>query len=149
MAIDLLNIARQGVLASQSQVSVTSNNINNVNTLGYHRQVATQAATESQRLGNSFYGTGTYVSDVKRVYNEFAARELRIGQTSLSAAEASYLKMSELDQLYSQIGKMVPAGLNDFFASMNSIADLPTDIAIRSSTLGSAQSLAKTLGLRR
>ena len=145
MAIDLLNIARQGVLASQSQLGVTSNNIANANTLGYHRQVATQATTESQRLGNSFYGTGTYVSDVKRVYNEFAARELRIGQTSLSAAETSYTKMSELDQLYSQIGKMVPAGLNDFFASMNSIADLPTDMAIRSSALGSAQNLAKTL----
>ncbi|MCW3173588.1 flagellar hook-associated protein FlgK [Shewanella subflava] len=145
MAIDLLNIARQGVLASQSQLGVTSNNIANANTQGYHRQVATQAATESQRLGNSFYGTGTYVSDVKRVYNEFAARELRIGQTSLSAAETSYIKMSELDQLYSQIGKMVPAGLNDVFANINSIADLPTDIGIRNGALSSMQQLAKTM----
>ncbi|QIR13975.1 flagellar hook-associated protein FlgK [Shewanella aestuarii] len=145
MAIDLLNIARTGVLASQSQLAVTSNNIANANTLGYHRQVATQASTESQRLGNSFMGTGTYVSDVKRVYNEFAARELRIGQTSLSAAEATYSKMSELDQLYSQIGKMVPQGLNDFFASINSIADLPTDLGIRSGALSSAENLAKTL----
>ncbi|AZG72652.1 flagellar hook-associated protein FlgK [Shewanella livingstonensis] len=145
MSIDLLNIARTGVQASQAQLGVTSNNIANANTEGYNRQVATQASTESQRLGNNFYGTGTYVSDVKRVYNEFAARELRIGQTSMSAAETSYSKLSELDEIYSQIGKMVPENLNNFFASINSVADLPTDLGIRSNSLSSAQQLAAGL----
>ncbi|MBB1428527.1 flagellar hook-associated protein FlgK [Shewanella sp. SG44-2] len=142
MSIDLLNIARTGVQASQAQLGVTSNNIANANTEGYNRQVATQSSLESQRLGNSFYGTGTYVSDVKRVYNEFAARELRIGQTSMSAAETSYNKLSELDEIYSQIGKMVPENLNNFFASINSVADLPTDLGIRTNSLSSAQQLA-------
>jgi flagellar hook-associated protein 1 FlgK len=82
------------------------------------------------------------VSDVKRVYNEFAARELRIGQTSMSAAETSYSKLSELDQIYSQIGKMMPENLNDFFASINNVADLPTDLGIRGSSLSSAEQLA-------
>ncbi|MBB1320142.1 flagellar hook-associated protein FlgK [Shewanella sp. SR43-8] len=145
MSIDLLNIARTGVQASQAQLGVTSNNIANANTAGYNRQVATQSSLESQRLGNNFYGTGTYVSDVKRVYNEFAARELRIGQTSMSAAETSYSKLSELDQIYSQIGKMVPANLNNFFASINNVADLPTDLGIRGSSLSSAEQLAAGL----
>ncbi|MEH6733325.1 MAG: flagellar hook-associated protein FlgK [Shewanella sp.] len=145
MSIDLLNIARTGVQASQAQLGVTSNNIANANTEGYNRQVATQSSLESQRLGNNFYGTGTYVSDVKRVYNEFAARELRIGQTSMSAAETSYSKLSELDQIYSQIGKMVPENLNNFFASINSVADLPTDLGIRTNSLSSAQQLAAGL----
>ena len=145
MSVDLLNIARTGVQASQAQLGVTSNNIANANTEGYNRQVATQASTESQRYGNNFYGTGTYVSDVKRVYNEFAARELRIGQTSMSAAETSYSKLSELDEIYSQIGKMVPENLNNFFASINSVADLPTDLGIRSNSLSSAQQLAAGL----
>ncbi|MGI2038577.1 flagellar hook-associated protein FlgK [Shewanella frigidimarina] len=145
MSIDLLNIARTGVQASQAQLGVTSNNIANANTEGYNRQVATQSSLESQRLGNNFYGTGTYVSDVKRVYNEFAARELRIGQTSMSAAETSYSKLSELDQIYSQIGKMVPENVNNFFASINSVADLPTDLGIRTNSLSSAQQLAAGL----
>ena len=145
MSIDLLNIARTGVQASQAQLGVTSNNIANANTAGYNRQVATQSSLESQRLGNNFYGTGTYVSDVKRVYNEFAARELRIGQTSMSAAETSYSKLSELDQIYSQIGKMVPENLNNFFASINNVADLPTDLGIRGSSLSSAEQLAAGL----
>jgi flagellar hook-associated protein 1 FlgK len=145
MSIDLLNIARTGIQASQAQLGVTSNNIANANTEGYNRQVATQASSQSQHLGNNFYGTGTYVSDVKRVYNEFAARELRIGQTSMSAAETSYSKLSELDQIYAQVGKMVPENLNNFFASINSVADLPSDLGIRSSSLSSAQQLARGL----
>ncbi|MEH6465850.1 MAG: flagellar hook-associated protein FlgK [Shewanella psychromarinicola] len=145
MSIDLLNIARTGIQASQAQLGVTSNNIANANTEGYNRQVATQASSQSQHLGNNFYGTGTYVSDVKRVYNEFAARELRIGQTSMSAAETSYSKLSELDQIYAQVGQMVPENLNNFFASINSVADLPSDLGIRSSSLSSAQQLASGL----
>ncbi|MCE9686682.1 flagellar hook-associated protein FlgK [Shewanella sp. AS16] len=145
MSIDLLNIARTGVMASQSQLGLTSNNITNANTAGYHRQVATQATLESQQLGGHFYGAGTYVSDVKRIYNDYAARELRIGQTGLGAAEASHSKLSELDQLFSVIGKAVPQGLNDFFSSINSLADLPADLGVRGGMLASAGQLADSL----
>lgn len=145
MSIDLLNIARTGVLASQAQLGVTSNNIANVNTEGYNRQVATQATHLSQRSGNSFYGTGTYVSSVKRVYNEYAARELRIGQTAKGAAEVTHTKMSELDQLFSQIGKAVPQSLNDLFSNINSLADLPGDLGIRGGVLSSASQMASAI----
>ncbi|MDO6774751.1 flagellar hook-associated protein FlgK [Shewanella sp. 3_MG-2023] len=145
MAIDLLNIARSGVMAAQSQMGVTSNNIANANTVGYHRQVAEQSSLGSQQIGSSFYGTGTYVSDVKRVYNEYAARELRIGQTSMSGAETRYSKMNEMDQLFSQIGAMVPASLNDFFTSINNVGDLPTDLGMRNNMLSSAGQVANSL----
>lgn len=145
MAIDLLNIARTGVLASQSQLGVTSNNIANANTEGYHRQVAQQSSTDSQMLGGNYYGTGTYVSDVKRIYNDYAARELRIGQTARGEAQATYDKMSELDQLYSQIGKIVPQSLNSLFAGMDAVANIPSDIGIRGTALGSAEQLAKSI----
>lgn len=145
MSMDLLNIARTGVLASQAQLAVTSNNIANANTQGYHRQVAEQSSLDSQRLGDHFYGAGTYISDVKRIYNEYAARELRIGQTSASEAQTTQTKMSELDQLFSQIGKSIPQGLNDLFASLNSLADLPDDMGIRGTVLGSAGQLADNL----
>ncbi|QBF81757.1 flagellar hook-associated protein FlgK [Shewanella maritima] len=145
MAVDLLNIARTGVLASQSQLAVTSNNIANVNTNGYHRQVATQSALESQYLGGNFLGTGSYVNDVKRIYNDYAARELRIGQTASSAAQTSYSKLSELDQLFSKVGSMVSGGLNNFFSSINSVADLPTDLGLRNNVIDSAGQLATSL----
>ncbi|KFZ36912.1 flagellar hook protein FlgK [Shewanella mangrovi] len=145
MAIDLLSIARTGVLAAQSQLGVTSNNISNVNTEGYNRQVANQVTDNSYYLGGNYYGTGTYVNDVKRIYNEFAAREMRSSQTALSAAETTHDKLSQLDELFSKVGIAVPSSLNDFYASLNSLADLPDDAGIRQNVLTSANQLATSL----
>ncbi|WOT06238.1 flagellar hook-associated protein FlgK [Shewanella youngdeokensis] len=145
MAMDLLSIARTGVQASQSQLAVTSNNIANANTEGYNRQVASQASLESHQLGNEFYGTGTYISDVKRVYNDYATRELRIGQTTSSEANTTYSKVSELDQLFSKIGSAVPTSLNNLFSGINSLADVPDDIGLRDSMLSNATQLANNV----
>lgn len=145
MSMDLLNIARSGVLASQSQLAITSNNIANANTEGYNRQVVSQSSLESQKLGSKFYGTGTYVSDVKRVYNDYAARELRIGKTGVSESKTTHSKMSELDQLFSQVGKVVPASLNSFFAGINSLADTPDDKGLRDALLTNAKGLSNSV----
>ncbi|MCG9697165.1 flagellar hook-associated protein FlgK [Shewanella sp. Isolate11] len=145
MSMDILNIARSGVMASQSQLAVTSNNIANANTVGYHRQVAEQSTLGAQRLDGNFYGSGTYISDVKRIYNDYAARELRIGQTAFSEAQTTQTKMSELDQLFSQIGKAVPDSLAQLFSGINSLADLTGDIGVRNGVLGNAAQLATSL----
>jgi len=145
MAVDLLNIARTGILAAQSQLAVTSNNITNANTAGYSRQVAQQTSFESQKMGGSFYGAGTYISDVKRIYNEYASRELRIGQNAVSEAQTRLTKLSEMDELFSKIGISIPLELNDFFTSLNSLADLPDDTGIRGIVIASAQQLASSL----
>lgn len=141
MAIDLLNIARSGVVAAQGQLGVTSNNIANVNTTGYNRQVANQVADQSYNLGGNYYGTGSYVNDVKRIYNEYAARELRISQTSLSHAETMNGKLSGLDELFSQVGNSITTSLNDLYENLNSLADLPNDTGIRQSVLTTAEQL--------
>ncbi|MGL5046444.1 MAG: flagellar hook-associated protein FlgK, partial [Shewanella sp.] len=145
MANDLFSIAQSGIMASQAQLGVTSNNIANVHTTGYHRQVAIQGATESQHLGGQFYGTGAYVAEVKRIYNDYASRELRIGQTGLCAAETSLTKLNEMDQLFSQIGKAVPKSLTDLFDTLNSLGDQPQDIGIRNAILTTAAQLSSSL----
>ncbi|MGB0893983.1 MAG: flagellar hook-associated protein FlgK [Parashewanella sp.] len=145
MASDLLSIGRTGLQASQIQLGVTSNNIANVNTEGYHRQVGTQSALHATKIGNHYVGTGSYVSDVKRIYNDFAARELRIGQTGLSEAQTKLSKLSEMDELYSKIGKAIPDSLTDLQSNINRLGDNPDDIGVRTSILSTAKHLAKSV----
>ncbi|WP_299008955.1 flagellar hook-associated protein FlgK [uncultured Shewanella sp.] len=145
MAVDLLNIARTGVQAAQSQLAVTSNNITNANTEGYNRQVASQSSLDAQSFGGNFYGTGTYISDVKRIYNDYAVKELRIGQTAVSAAQTRYTKASQLDQLYSSAGQATVQGLNDLYTSVNSLADSPDDLGLRTNVLAQAEQLASSM----
>lgn len=145
MAIDLLTIARQGVLASQTQLGVTGNNIANLNTEGYHRQAVDQSAAEAQKLGRFFVGTGAYINDVRRIFDEFAFKELRYGQTMLSQAESEQLKLGELDQLFSKMGSSVPQSLNALYSDLANLADLPDDLGVRQGVLNSAKQLTNTI----
>ncbi|MGL5372675.1 MAG: flagellar basal body protein, partial [Plesiomonas shigelloides] len=63
---DLLQLGMSGVLANQAQLRVTGNNINNVNTIGYSRQVAVQTTNGTQYQGNLQFGTGVNITEVRR-----------------------------------------------------------------------------------
>ncbi|SHI09152.1 flagellar hook-associated protein FlgK [Ferrimonas marina] len=139
---DMMSIARSGILAAQQRLGVTSNNIANVGTDGYNRQVVEQQTQQSQLLGGHFVGTGTYVADIKRVYNEYAQRELVLANSELSQAETQYTKLSELDQVFSVVGQSIPNSLNNLFENVNNLADMPTDLAVRENMLTSAGQLA-------
>ncbi|WP_028116678.1 flagellar hook-associated protein FlgK [Ferrimonas senticii] len=139
---DLMNIARSGVQAAQARINVASNNIANIGTDGYHRQDASQVTQKSERYGESFMGTGTYVSEISRAYNSFAERELTVSSSNYGQAKLSNDKLAELDKLVSSAGRSVPNGLNQLFGNLNNVADMPMDTAVRQNALTSAEQLA-------
>ncbi len=67
------NTAVKGLLASQRSLYITNHNINNINTKGYTRQLASQRATTPYDLpgGIGYLGTGTEIYDISRVRNSY------------------------------------------------------------------------------
>ena len=68
-----LNIAYSGLLASNAALNTTSNNIANVETEGYSRQKAEQAAANAIRVFNTYgcAGAGVDVIAIERVRDHF------------------------------------------------------------------------------
>lgn len=68
-----LNIAYSGLLASNAALNTTSNNISNVETTGYSRQKAEQAAANALRVFTTYgcAGAGVDVIAIERVRDEF------------------------------------------------------------------------------
>lgn len=132
---DLMNIGRSGVMAAQKQMQVTSNNIANVGTEGYSRQVAEQRTSQSLFIAGSFAGSGTYVADVKRIYNSYAMRELHLSTSQLSYANMSWRKADELNQVFSVSGDAIPESMNNAFKAINNMADIPNDLSARDNVL--------------
>ncbi|BDY04016.1 flagellar hook-associated protein FlgK [Ferrimonas sp. YFM] len=132
---DLMNIGRSGVMSAQKQLQVTSNNIANVGTEGYSRQVAEQRTSESLFMAGSFVGTGSYVADVKRIYNSYATRELNLATSQLSYANMSWRKADELNQVFSVSGDAIPESMNNAFKAINNMADIPNDLSARDNVL--------------
>lgn len=68
-----LNIAYTGLLASNAALNTTSNNISNIETKGYSKQVVTQTAANALRTYTTFgcSGSGVDVQSIDRLRDEF------------------------------------------------------------------------------
>ena len=145
MALDLLNIGMSGLRTSQKQLNVTSHNITNVNTPGYSRQSAEQKADDAHWIGGSQYGTGAYIDNVRRAYDQFAARELTNSTTQLHQANESHAQLAVMDEYISNNASKTVDSMNDFYDSVKSLADHPNDLGSRKAVLENAQLVSQTV----
>ena len=89
---DVLSIATSGLRTAQSLVSVTSDNIANVNTPGYARKVASQ----SEIVANGA-GAGVQIDGIVRAANQFlqTASLQANSQSRQASVNSSYLDQAQ------------------------------------------------------
>ena len=143
MGVDLLQLGVSGLLSSQQQLSTTGHNIANVNNEGYSRQRIIQETTNPFRSGSDFMGTGSKIKEVQRVFDQFRYNEVVFNQTTNSGAQTMANKLGRLDETMSLIGPNITKSLNDLFAAVNSLVDVPGDIGLREVMLAKADTLAQ------
>ena len=141
--MSLLSIGLSGLNASQTALSTTGNNITNVDTAGYTRQQSMQVSSAAQFSGRYYVGTGTTVQDVRRMYSEFLANQLR-GATAVNSDAQTYLsQVNQVDSLLSDSTTGLSSVMQNFFASLQTAAGTPTDSASRQLVLTQAKNLAQ------
>ncbi|WP_309677795.1 flagellar hook-associated protein FlgK, partial [Pseudomonas sp.] len=140
--MSLLNIGMSGLAAGQSSLMTTGNNIANVDTAGYSRQQSVQSTKGSVQYGNVFIGTGTTLSDVRRVYNSYLDAQLQT-TTSLNSDAQAYLgQATQVDKLLSDSGTGISKTLQSFFSSLQTLSANSNDSAARQALLTNAQGLS-------
>lgn len=98
MAFFEFNIAMSGLFAAQRGMQVTSNNITNVNTKGYSRQVLSQqASTPLSGIGVGMTGTGVSVTGVNRVRDSYIDMKLwsqnpKLGEYNIKVTQNSVVE---------------------------------------------------------
>ncbi len=142
MAAGIYGTGVSGLQAAQRSLAVASHNIANVNTDGYSRQRADLVAREPQRLGNNFVGTGVRVDEIKRLYDDFSALQIRNGQAGVEQASVYHTLSSQVDNLIADPSAGLLPSVQEFFAAVQSVADAPTSIPERQVLLSKAQGLA-------
>lgn len=142
MAIDMYQTGVSGLLAAQSQLATTGHNIANVNTEGYNRQRVEQLATDSLYSGGQFYGTGTKVSDVTRLYQEYAFRDVLLNNTEKAGAEALYNHLSFLDKSLTNVNTGISSSLDDLYGAISAVVDNPGNLGNRDLMLTNAGDVA-------
>lgn len=138
MGVDLYQLGVSGLMTAQRQLSTTSHNINNADTVGYTRQRADQIVTEPLFEGGSYYGTGVQISDVKRIYNEFAYEEQLTAQTRYSYTGDLNSRLDGLDTSMSQGSSIVLGAMDQLYTAVNAVTDQPSDNGMRRMLLNQA-----------
>jgi flagellar hook-associated protein 1 FlgK len=142
MSVNLYNTGVSGLLAAQQQLATTGHNIANVNTEGYNRQRAEQNSSVGLYSGGNFVGSGTYVQDITRIYNQFTYKEQLHNQSNLGNADTLHKDLDQLNEIMSFSGGAINNSIDKFYQTMNGIADNPSDLGLRSIALNQAEILA-------
>jgi flagellar hook-associated protein 1 FlgK len=142
MSVNLYNTGVSGLLAAQQQLATTGHNIANVNTEGFNRQRAEQDSSIGLYSGGNFVGSGTYVQDITRIYNQFTYKEQLNNQSNLGNAETLQKDLNQLNEIMSFSGGSINSSVDRFYQTINGIADNPSDLGLRSIVLNQAEVLS-------
>jgi flagellar hook-associated protein 1 FlgK len=138
----LFDIAKSAIFASQTALTVTSQNIANVNTPGFSRREALFAIARPVTLGGNLLGNGVTISGIKRDYDKFIQTQLWGQYQNYGRSSALDQTLSEVEQVFNEaknIGLATP--LTDFFNAWQGVATNPEGFAERSVLLQKANAL--------
>ncbi|ASP46575.1 flagellar hook-associated protein FlgK [Cognaticolwellia beringensis] len=143
MSINLYQTGVSGLLSAQQQLATTGHNIANVNTEGYTRQRTEQGSAVGNYNGGNFVGSGTYVQDITRLYDQFSYKEQLLNKSNLGNADSISLDLNQLNEIMSFSSEAIGGAIDRFYQAVNGIADNPNDLGLRNIALSQANVLAK------
>lgn len=131
--MSLYSIALSGLNAGQIALQTTGNNIANVNTPGYNREITKLA--ESSVMG------GVTVSGVERQFNQFVASQLNQSQSATAALTSYQNQIQQIDSLLADSDSGLPVMMQNFFSSLQDLSGSASDPAARQGVIGTADNL--------
>ncbi|MFY0989079.1 flagellar hook-associated protein FlgK [Halomonas sp. C05BenzN] len=131
--MSIFSIGLSGLNAAQNALNTTSNNISNVYTPGYNRELVL--------LGESRADGGVRVNDIQRQFNQYVADQLNAATSSSSALAAYQGQVSQIDNLLADREAGLAPLMQNFFSALEDLAGAPSDPAARQGVLGTADTL--------
>lgn len=128
----IFSIGVSGLSSAQTALLATSNNISNVYTPGYHREIP---VLEQQRVG------GVGVGAIQRQFNQFVAAQLNSATSNLSGLDAYHAQVAQIDNLLGSSNTGLAPLLQSFFSSLQDVVASPADPAARMGVIGTANAL--------
>jgi flagellar hook-associated protein 1 FlgK len=138
----IFNIGVSGLNAAQASLAVTSHNIANASTDGFHRQTALQGTENPQGTGVGFFGRGVDVETVRRAYSQFLDNAVLTAQTQGSYLDTYNSQISQIDNLLADPSAGLSPALQSFFSSVQDVASNPSSVPSRQAMITQGQVLS-------
>ncbi len=141
--LNILDIAKGSLLASQAGIQTTAHNIANVDTPGYTRQRVGTNAGDPVIIGGYPIGTGVFINGIERSYDRFLGLQIMDAQEKMGRQSALRDTLGRLEGIFNDSsGLGLGDTLDNFFNAINDVANDPSSYAARSALLSTASTLA-------
>ncbi|MCP3914848.1 MAG: flagellar hook-associated protein FlgK [bacterium] len=143
MGIQGLNIGLSALRSSRSAMETIGHNLSNANTEGYSRQSVTLGATSPRSVDGLAIGTGVEPEALTRATDTVLNRRIVVQAAKVTRLESMMVGMNSIESFLGEPNGFGIGGLLDgFFNSVSELSASPTDLALRSEVVRSADSLA-------
>ena len=138
-----LQIGRTGLLASQTAIEVTGNNLANLATPGYKAQRVHLSPVGERRLrGGESIGQGVQIDAITRQVSEAVEARLRTAIADQSAAAATADQLSRLEAVQNELtDRDLSSRLGAYFNAWSQLTTNPQDPSLRTLVTAEATSL--------
>lgn len=151
-----IHLALQAILANQYAMEVTTHNVSNANTEGYHRQGAVFEANPPQVTGgwissslSKSVGSGVSLDTINRYSQSFTDARYRseLTQTARWQSEADLLGLVESTLADTSVDS-ISTRMDEYWGSWQALASDPEDPALRQDVMEKGDALAKSFNSR-
>jgi len=142
----LLSIGAGALLSQQRAITVTGNNIANVNTPGYSRQRLNMKTNRPLDTPFGPVGMGVQTTTVERVYDRFLGVQMNNESANLGRWEAQRGALERVEVVFDESGGYgLNQALSDFWNSWQDLRMNPSGTVERSVVAANSQALADTI----
>ena len=142
----LFEIGKTGVQAYRQALSVTGQNIANINTDGYNKRRADVSEVAGVTGGptnvSDQSGLGVRVSSVRRSFDAYLADKTRTSQSDFEMLNDFVSKLSDLENMLLPSGSDLGVFIGRFFDTLQDVASNPDSISARAVSLEAGKALA-------
>jgi flagellar hook-associated protein 1 len=134
--MSIFSIGVSGLQTAQVALNTTSNNIANVYTPGYNRELT---LFEETGIG------GVRATDVQRQFDYFIASQLNSSTSALSGLQSYETQVSQIDNLLADSDAGLAPLMQNFFSAIEDLVATPSGSAARQEVIGAADILTGQL----
>jgi flagellar hook-associated protein 1 FlgK len=138
-----LSIAMQSLMASETELSVTNNNIANVSTPGYTEETVNLQEAAPIQDGSVSIGGGVELLGIQSASDQLLTSQIQSQTSAQSSATAQVNALEQIQDLFPSTGTSLASSISSFFTSLTALSSDPTSAATRETVLSSAQTVAQ------
>ncbi len=142
--ITALNISTGAMQAEQGAMEATANNVANVNTEGYSREIPAFAENPPFVLNNLTFDTGVSLERLSGVRDSILQLRIQSETGEQGKLDSEVTSLNQVQTLFAGGSNDIGAQISALFASVSQLSTNPASIPLRQGVLTAASNLAST-----